>query len=445
MDTPPSAQSQRPAAPGEAGHPPHQEWYRFVLLLTGSPTLAGPLFHEVITAALEQTAHFKNKESRRIWLVRRIREKTAAFGRREGDGATGSTEGPTDGPTQEEALARVKRLPEPARSVFALFHVIGGEIADLANLVGLKSQAFSEKLAEARRLLDPSAQFPADPWVQLHRPWGKDAARTAKAVRAADPESLRNQTAFDRRWHEQIERIQLPSNLYLPEFATPSRPGLGVLIRQPAVLAIVCALLVVVGVVVLVTMQQMDDFPGREQVSELVEDSVGGNGVELEAFETPMQTGDLADWFLLKGFDDFNVPSELETAVAIGARVYEFKRQPIAQIALKNREALLFVFRSDSTRESLNPLSWYPFQHNDWAVAVRNIGNVYYAIAYLGDSDEMADFLREITLNQPPAAGAAEGAGAPEATPESVPATPQAPALPAPAPEGEAPAVPGNP
>lgn len=401
--------------------------------------MAGPLFHEVITAALEQTAHFKNKESRRIWLVRRIREKTAAFGRREGAAATEPTQERPEGPTQEEALARVKRLPEPARSVFALFHVIGGEIADLANLVGLKSPAFSEKLAEARRLLEPSGQFPADPWVQLHRPWGKDAARTAKAARAADPEQLRGQTAFDCRWHEQIERIQLPSNLYLPEFATPSRPGVGVLIRQPAVLAIVCALLVVVGVVVLVTMQQMDDFPGRDQVSELVEDSVGGNGVELEAFETPMQTGDLGDWFLLKGFDDFHVPSELETAVAIGARVYEFKRQPIAQIALKNREALLFVFRSDSTRESLNPLSWYPFQHDDWAVAVRNIGNVYYAIAYLGDSDEMADFLREIALNQPPATGA------PEATPESAPATPQATAPPAPAPEGEAPALPANP
>jgi len=392
LDTPPSAQSQRPAASGEAIHPPHEEWYRFVLLLTGSPALAGPLFHEVITAALEQTAHFRNRESRRIWLVRRIREKTAAFGRGEGGGALASTG------AGEEPLAQIRRLPEPARSVFALFHTIGGEMECLARLAGLKPLVFAEKLAHARRLLEPTAAFPDQPWVQLHRPWGKDAGRTAREVRAADPAALERQVAFDRRWHEQIERIHLPANLYLPEFTQPTRPGFGALIRQPAVLAIVFALLVVVGVAVLVTMRQMDDFPGRERVSELVEDSVGGNGVELEALERPTPTGDLGDWFLLKGFDDFNVPPELERAEAVGARVYEFKGKPVAQVALKNRDALLFVFRPDATRESLNPGSWYPFQHNDWAVAVRSIGNVFYAVAYLGDSDEMADFLREIAL-----------------------------------------------
>ncbi len=409
-------------APDEARRTPHQEWYRLALLLTGDATLAAQLLLEVITTATEQIAHFRNPQSRTIWLVRRLRSKTGALAE--------NAPAPENAAPLPEPLAALRALPEPARSAYLLHHVLDLEPDDLSELLEIRPPAFAKLLQNARQELakgkdQPPTDLPSDPLVAFHRPWGGDAPRITKALQRAakkEGEALATQKAIDTRWHEAIGAIRFPANLYLPEFAPAAKPGFRAAVRQPAVLAMACALLVVIGVLILAAMRQSHDFPGKEEVSALVEDSVGGNGVELEGIE-PTETGRLADWFLLKGFDDFAVPPELEHAVANGCRVYEFADQTVAQVALEHREALLFVYRKPVGEESLDSLFWHPYQYHDWAVAVRTIGPMHYVIAFNGDSDEMNAFLAHIRL---PPSEEEEGATTPPLpsappTPESSP------------------------
>jgi len=56
------------------------------------------------------------------------------------------------------------------------------------------------------------------------------------------------QAEFDRHCHAEIEQVQIPAGLALPEFIEPPVQGWRTVLRQPAVLSIAIAVLVVMAV-----------------------------------------------------------------------------------------------------------------------------------------------------------------------------------------------------
>ena len=414
MDTPPSSPTSRPL--------PHLQWYRFTLLLTGNAAEATRILQEVIATGAEQASHFRNASSWRRWLVRRIRNQCRA----EGTPAAG-----------EGKLAAIAALSEPARSAYALFQTAANDTDELAELLELRPAALAHAVTRAREMLAPGVRFPADPRVSLHRPWQEDNRAVERAVTKArqnpkEAPHLATQKAFDEPLHAEVERIIPPGDLYLPEFKPPPPPALRSLLRQPAMLAIAIALIVVLGVLILFAMHKMDEFPGREWAMELVDTSLGGAGAEFEP--VPLKpTGTLADWFLLKGYDNFVVPPELENAMAVGCRLSRFQGLPIAQVALKQRDSVLFVFPETRPRLTENSPRWNLYQHGSWAVAVRGTEKNGYIVAFPGQVEEMGDFLHQ--LRDP-------ASTPPEEEPAEIPEA--APVAPAPAGEPAAPASTGD-
>ena len=407
METP-SPDHPRPQKPDRSKPIPYLEWYRLALLLTGVPDVAKVILQDAATAAADHLAQLRSTNAREAWLVRLIRERAIKWQNSRMDAVPPFRDQCSEGcspetPGLDASPARPvwelsAALPEPDRSALALFFCLKSEPEFLAEMLGLRASAFADALARARQALVPSGIFPENPLVRVHRPWREDSGRILKAVRAASKSpkgeaEVASQTALDRRLHEEIEAVELPDDLALPEMAALTKRGFRSLIRQPAVLAIGLAILVVVGVVVFTTVRKLDDFPGKDTVAELIEGTDEMNGMELEPI-TPTEVGKLGDWFLLKGFEGFSVPPELAHAVAIGCRVYKHDGAPIAQVALDRQSALLLVFEAADLKVVLDSAAWHVFQQEDWAVAVRGDGKNCYVVTFLGDTDDMAGLLK---------------------------------------------------
>lgn len=291
-------------------------------------------------------------------------------------------------------------LPEPARSAFALFYSLAREsgagseahCALLADWLGLKPEAFAEALAQARLALSSK---------------GAGQAVVEEAGKTAEPELATAQTAFERQWHREVEAIEFPSGLTLPDLAGPSSPRLRSLLRQPAVLAIGVALLVVLGVVFFAAVRKIDDFPGKELVAEMIEEPGAFDASKMEKIEAA-EAGSLGDWFLLKGFDNFSVPPELEHARTVACRVYKYEGHPVAQLALSRQDALLLVFHCTEMKVPLDSLQWYIYQQDDWAVATRGDGKNCYVVAFVGNSDDMGALLHKMAQSEGKSPGAQE-------------------------------------
>ena len=181
--------------------------------------------------------------------------------------------------------------------------------------------------------------------------------------------------------------------MLLPDCAPPVS-GWWRLLKQPAVLSIAVAVLVVLGVAVYAAMRKLDDFPGKDVVSDLVQETDEMNGTELERI-TPIEAGKLGDWFMLKGFEDFTVPAELARQIAVGCRVYQHEGSPVALVALDRQHMLLLVFRAVNLKVVLNSATWRVFQQDEWAVAARGAaGNCF---VLMGEPAEMETFLKALS------------------------------------------------
>lgn len=369
-----------------AVQPQHTEWYRLALLLTGDPGAAGTILVETLTAAAGQVTQLREESRRHAWLARQIISRAKKVSRDAGI--------PSD-----SLWGKVASLPEGERNALALFHCTELTVADVAEIMSAKPLAVSDALAAARMSLAPGQTLPADAKLRFHRPWGGDEPRIAKAAKAAleKPEQrqeVESQETLDRQWHDAIGLITMPSALALPALEVPRPAGFRNIIRQPVVLAMVIACVVVLGVTAFLMKRKMDEFPGREVIAELIDNVDEMNGSEMQQVP-PSDCGKLGDWFILKGFDGFSVPPEFEHVKAVGCRVFQMDGHSIAQVALDDKQnALLFQFRAADFKVKLNSANWQVFQQDDWAVAARGEGENWWVVAFIGDAGDMEKLIR---------------------------------------------------
>ena len=381
VESPPSIQRPNPASD------PDTRWFRLAMLLTGNAVGSGEILGELFATAPHELAQLRTRERRTVWMIRQIRLRALKW--RQGH------------PTADASCfaGRVAALPEPSRSLFALFHCFDENLEILAETLGLGRAAAVQELICARQALAPGTAFPERGLLPTHRPWGGDAAKVAKARRTApeDPQ-LAAQIAADLQWHEEIERIEVPEAFSLLHLAEPPKLGWGALFSHPAVLAIVLAFGVVVGVLVHLAQTRMGDFTGKEAVGALVQEAGATNGSEFEVIN-PTDAGKLDDWFVLKGFEGYTVPRELQKAKAIGCRVFKQEGMLMAEVAFQKQNARLLVFRAAELKNGMEKGDRRIFQQGDWAVAAWNEQENGYVVMFEGDSDEMPGFLQTAERN----------------------------------------------
>jgi hypothetical protein len=244
-------------------------------------------------------------------------------------------------------------------------------------------------------------------YLQCHRPTGRNDPLVEKAVRFAENESnlqakLREQTAFDEQVMAAIHALQAPADLKRrltargtePSAKPKGRPQFTV----PIILTMICGILSIVGLLVVMEMDHLEHFPGREEAEKMIDAANGMTGVEMDAGTSSNTAGQLGDWFYLHGFDGYAAPEELAAMPALGSRVMRLDGKPVAQVAL--HDCILYVFRaSDFGVEVPDKKNWIVFDHEGWAGAVRRREDAGSLVILKGSKAEMDQFLR--TLHAP--------------------------------------------
>src|SRR5216110_3354773 len=117
--------------------------------------------------------------------------------------------------------------------------------------------------------------------------------------------------------------------------------------RNPAVLAIGIALIVIAGVLVFQFVGRLNDFPGSTTARKLLTIAGSTRSVLLDPVST--DAGTLSDLFFLKhGLEHYDVPAEFADFRTLGCRVFEDdESQRIAQIWVAERRMQFFLFPAE--------------------------------------------------------------------------------------------------
>jgi hypothetical protein len=236
-------------------------------------------------------------------------------------------------------------------------------------------------------------------------------SRVEKAARVAvgDPvlrERLQQQRAWDQQMSGVISSIHAPKGLRrrittAVGAGSGSRKNVFRYLAQPAVLAVLVGLSVIVGLMIYFELERREEFRGREAAARMIEVTNGMSGLELEPMDT--EVGRLGDWFYMRGFEGFAVPPEFSSLPVVGSRVFKVDGNPVAQLAVEtNHSPIIYVFRpADFRMQLVDGADWRLFDHVGWIAALRRQGDTCTMIAFRGTKPQMRELLQTLKTKTP--------------------------------------------
>ena len=241
--------------------------------------------------------------------------------------------------------------------------------------------------------------------ILCHRDGREPEGRVQKAVRVAEGDAgleklLREQLEFDAQITEAIHYIVPPEDLReklgaLNEASGAGRRTLRSQVGTPAMLTAVTGVLLLIGVIVFIVMENMANFDGREALEHMLDTTTKMNSTELEAVTTT--TTQLGDWFYMRGYEGYEVPPELAAVPVIGSRVFRQDGKAVAQFVVEKHDSVIFqLHAADFGVQLPADGDWQVFEHGEWAAAVRQHGDHCFMIAFHGTEAEMRPFLQSL-------------------------------------------------
>lgn len=217
----------------------------------------------------------------------------------------------------------------------------------------------------------------------------------SSVARAADSSEFANQQNFDRAVAELVRLVPIPPEtaewFSERDLAVGSKWTWKKLVRNPAVLAISIAVLVIAGVFVWQFLTRLNEFPGSATARRLLSVAASTRPVMLDPVST--EAGMLSDLFFMKhGLERYDVPEEFADFQTIGCRVFEDEgSRRIAQIWLAEKRMQLFLFpaeRDTKTGAVMKFPGWRYVQQEGWTGAVKEQSGVCFMAALRGrDAD----------------------------------------------------------
>lgn len=241
----------------------------------------------------------------------------------------------------------------------------------------------------------------AGEYLPCFRPGAPSGSRLAKAAQIAGEDAvlrgqLEEQVAFDTQILEVLRNVELPKNLrrqIQADIGTPP-PRIRHHVAHPAILGAIASVVLCLGFLGYTELQSIPEFPGQENAALMVASLGKMTGAEFEPVQGSV--GSLADWFYMRGFDDFALPPDLKGLTALGARTLKVNGNTISQAALDQHATILNVFRAADFGIRLSSDEWAVFEEQDWAAALRQNGELCTMLAFRGTEEDMRNFLTEL-------------------------------------------------
>lgn len=240
--------------------------------------------------------------------------------------------------------------------------------------------------------------------LALRRPNGADdsSAEMKAALDTAHGDSMLTE-ALDAQITQDTQGSALLSALDLPPQATTDieaaahafshrHSGAKVSLRNPATLAVALGFLLLIAVLTWHFLGQAGVFP-----DEAIRIATEGAAARPDQFDqVEDKSGQLQDWFMLKGFDDFRVPPGFENFDVIGVRLFKSDNEPIAQAAVAENTMFFYCFASQPLGIDVRPeKSWRITEVDRTVIAIREERGVCFMISFRGTKQQMEQFLRQ--------------------------------------------------
>jgi len=230
----------------------------------------------------------------------------------------------------------------------------------------------------------------------------RDRSMRSAVFRARGSNEFANQQSFDRAMAALVDAIPIPAEsaewFSAKDFVSASKWTWRKMARNPAVLAVGIAVLVIGGVFIFYFVSRLNDFPGSATARKLLTLASSTRSVLLDPINA--DAGTLGDLFFMKhGLEHYEVPPEFADFRTIGCRVFEDEEsRRIAQIWLAEKRMQLFLFpaeRNAKTGAVLRFPGWRYIQQEGWTGAVTEHNGVCFMAALRGRENDLAPYLAE--------------------------------------------------
>jgi hypothetical protein len=230
-----------------------------------------------------------------------------------------------------------------------------------------------------------------------------DRSMRVAVSRADDSNEFVNQQSFDRAVAALVRLIPIPpetAEWFSKDLVVGSKWTWKKMARNPAVLAISIAVVVIAGVSVFQVLSRLNDFPGSATARKLLTVAASTRPVMLDPVST--EAGTLSDLFFMKhGLEHYDVPTEFADFRTIGCRVFEDEEsRRIAQIWLAEKRMQLFLFpaeRNAKTGAVLRFPGWRYVHQEGWVGAVSEHSGVCFMAALRGPEKDLEPYLSKAT------------------------------------------------
>jgi hypothetical protein len=227
-----------------------------------------------------------------------------------------------------------------------------------------------------------------------------DRAMRTAISRADGSDEFASQKNFDHAVADLVRHVPIPAEsaewFSEKDLVSGSKWTWKKMVRNPAVLAISIAVLVIAGVFVFNFLSHLNDFPGSATARRLLTLAASSRPVMLDPVNA--EAGTLSDLFFMKhGLEHYDVPDEFADFNTIGCRVFEDdESRRIAQIWVAEKRMQFFLFpaeRDSKTGAVLRVPGWHYIHQEGWTGAVTEHNGVCFMAAMRGRGKELESYI----------------------------------------------------
>jgi hypothetical protein len=227
-----------------------------------------------------------------------------------------------------------------------------------------------------------------------------DRAMRAALHRARKDEQFAIQRNFDQAVAALAREIPIPAGIteWVPTEAliSPGRRVWKKQARQPAILAIAIAVVVIAAVAIFNIIEHLKEFPGQTTARRLLTVASSTHAMMLDPVKT--DAGSLGDLFFMKHrLAHYDVPPEFADFRTLGCRVFDDEDgERIAQVWLVEKKMQLFLFpaeRDPKTGVAREFSGWRYVDQDRWTGVVKEHNGVCFMAALRGSEKDLAPYI----------------------------------------------------
>lgn len=270
----------------------------------------------------------------------------------------------------EGLTAVLHRMAEPARSAFTLAFLKAVNEDELEHVLELGARQVAEEEARAHALLVTADADLGDSGDSLNE-------KVLAAFEAISPDEDAAKQIMD-----------------AAHALSARHGGHRISARNPATLAVGLGFLLLIAVLTWHFLGEAGLFP-----EEAVKIANAGAAARPDQFDpVDNDASQLRDWFMLKGFDDFQLPPGLGRYHVVGVRLFKFENEAIAQAAIAENTMFFYAFAGHSLGIDVVPeKTWRITQTDRWVLAIRQEKDFCFMIAFRGTKADMERLLEKTT------------------------------------------------